>query len=169
MRHSRYNHFMTIAVRAAVPTDIGWLLGELAQFAKFTGIAHGQIKDNERTRGRLLDLISRHYFIVADEVLEHCTTPVGFIAAYEQEHPFFEGTRWLAEVFWWVTPEARHSRAGAMLFNEYLKYAHSRPDLDTQVSIALEELSPIKPASLEKRGFKLVERSFIKTIPRAVA
>ncbi len=158
-----------IAVRRAVPTDIPWLLGELAQFAKFTGIAHGEIRDTERTRTRLFELMNRHYFIVADEVHEHCATPVGFIAAYEQEHPFFENTRWLAEVFWWVTPDARRTTAGARLFNEYLNYAHSRPDLDTHVTIALEELSPIKPSSLEKRGFKCVERSFIKTIPRAVA
>jgi ribosomal protein S18 acetylase RimI-like enzyme len=154
---------MGMTVRRAVASDVDWILGELRQFAEFTGIAHALIEDEAHAKSLLTSMIANHYFMVAEDG----ETPAGFIAAYEIPHPFFPKKRLLSETFWWVKPAARGSRAGAMLLNAYIEHGKANADI---VTISLEEKSTIKQSTLERRGFRLTERSFIMEVtPQEVA
>ena len=145
---------MTIAVRRAVPTDIDWLVSELREFAEFFNSRHSLMGDEEYARTGLGEIINKHFCLVATKD----DTPVGLVAAYQLPHPFNPKIRLLSEMFWWVSPGARGSGAGAKLLDALIEYGKANVDW---ITVAIEEKSPIKPENLEKRGFRLTERSFL--------
>lgn len=65
----------------------------------------------------------------------------------------------LAEVFWYVLPEFRQTRAGVLLLNAVEKKAEEVAD---ELIFSLLPASPLKDCSLEKRGYKMVEKVFRK-------
>lgn len=154
---------MGMAVRRAVTGDVEWLLRELKDFAEFVNAPVSLIEDDNYARAQLRVLIEQHFFIVAEQRCEitGALVPVGFLSALEVPHPFNPKRKLASEQFWWVTPEARGSRAGAMLLAAYRERAHQIHLEGGIATIALEANSPIKQSSLEKRGFRLVERSFV--------
>ena len=64
----------------------------------------------------------------------------------------------LAEVFWYVLPEYRQSRVGAMLLKEFIAQEWKADE----ISMSLLASSKLKQESLIKKGFRLVEYNFIK-------
>lgn len=65
----------------------------------------------------------------------------------------------MAEIFWYVLPEYRMTRAGAMLLNAFNKKASEISDEST---LCLMGSSEINIKTLEKRGFHLGEYAFRK-------
>lgn len=159
---------MPMVVRQAVPSDIEWLLGELKQFAAFVDMGIDLAKNENYARTQLLNIVERHVCLVADDVGEGFSHPVGLLAAYDIAHPFDPSKRFLSEQFWWVTPQARGGRAGLMLLNAYTEKCAEVCAQDGIAAISLEAQSPINQKSLEKRGYVLTERTFVFK-PKAVA
>lgn len=148
---------MAIVVRRAAPSDVEWLLTELKEFAAFVDMGIDLAKNEEYSRTQLLNIVERHFCLVADDEGK----PVGLLAAYDIAHPFDPHKRFLSEQFWWVTPKARGGRAGLMLLNAYREKCAEVFAQDGIAAISLEAQSPINQKSLEKRGFRLTERTFI--------
>jgi hypothetical protein len=67
----------------------------------------------------------------------------------------------LAEIFWYVSPEHRQTRAGALLLLAFNKKAEEVAD---EATLSLLSSSEIKIESLEKRGFLLSEFAFRKEV-----
>lgn len=65
----------------------------------------------------------------------------------------------LAEVFWYVLPDYRNSRAGFLLFDAFNKRAEQCAD---EATLSLLGSSVVNVNSLEKRGFKMGEFAFRK-------
>jgi hypothetical protein len=65
----------------------------------------------------------------------------------------------LSELFWYVLPEYREGRVGAMLLNKFLEVGDEQAD---EISMSLLISSKLKKESLFKKGFVLQEYSFIK-------
>lgn len=65
----------------------------------------------------------------------------------------------LSELIWYVLPEYRNTRAGAMLLKAFISKGEEVAD---ETTFALLHHSPIKIQTLEKRGFHLREFSFLK-------
>lgn len=65
----------------------------------------------------------------------------------------------LAEVFWYVLPEYRQSRAGLLLLKAFSDKGEASAD---ETSLSLLGSSQLKVATLEKRGFMLSEFAFRK-------
>lgn len=65
----------------------------------------------------------------------------------------------LTEVFWYVLPEYRNTRAGLMLFNKYSERAEEVAD---EASFSLLTTSTVKKETLERKGFKFCEYAFRK-------
>jgi GNAT superfamily N-acetyltransferase len=146
---------MTMRVRQAEIADLPWLLEQLRMFSDFFGSRRPLFPSDEGDARRALrGLIETQPFFVADDGERlH-----GFIAAVLTPHPFNASIRTLHELFWWVAPEHRGSRAGALLFQALLELGRREADW---IVVSLEARSPINPATLEKRGFIPYERSWL--------
>lgn len=146
--------------RSAVPKDIPWILGELKKFAVFLGTTRSLFPDEAYATAKLQELIETQVFCIVESTIEnaHDGTRVGFIAGIAGPHYFNPEIRVLSELFWWVQPEWRGTRAGALLFAEFMNCGRSRADM---VVMTLEEQSPVHEETLLRHGFKRYERNYV--------
>lgn len=154
-----------IIIRRADPTDIPWLLDQLRAFDRFFGSKHSLFPGEGEARAVLTALITDHCFFIAQNDVR-----TGFIAGTIGPHPFNPKVTVLTELFWWVVPAHRGSTAGARLLHEFEEYGRRHADW---VIMTLEEqtiaLNLIDPVSLERRGFKPKERSYLLEISKVTA
>lgn len=85
--------------------------------------------------------------------------PVGAIGGILSPTLFNPDLTVLTEVFWYVLPEYRSSRAGLLLFNVYTERAEEVAD---EASFSLLTTSTIKKETLERKGFQFCEYAFRK-------
>lgn len=145
---------MSVKIRRATEEDIPWLINELRQFAQFFGTKLSLLDEETAPLG-LSRLILNHPFFVAEK---ESVGPVGFLSGLLSPHAFNPKITQLTEVFWWVSEEHRQSKAGLLLFQEYVAFGKANADW---INCTLEVGSPVKDAFLERQGFRLQERSFI--------
>lgn len=143
-------------VRNAETGDLDWVVGQLKQFSRFFGSKYSLFEDEEFARQGLAKMMSGQLLTVA---VTDAGDLAGFLGAAAGPHYLNPKIRVLAELFWWVHEDHRGSSAGARLLNEFVRWGRLHVEW-IQVSL-LEGLSPIKESSLLKRGFKLVERSYV--------
>lgn len=143
-------------VRRAEFTDAPWLLTQLRAFAQFFGSKHSLFpSDDDQIVDVLHAMVESKVFFVAEDSSGKLT---GFIAGMLAEHPYNAAITVLTELFWWVDPEHRGSSAGARLLQAFTEYGREHADW---IVMTLEAKSPIDPQSLERRGFKHFESSFL--------
>lgn len=147
---------MTILIRRARSDDIPWLIEQLRAFSAFFGTERPIFPtDQQRAEQFLEGLIFQHPFHVAHDWTHG---RIGFIAGALAPHPYNQTIRQLTEMFWWVTPEHRRSRAGSMLLEAFVEEGKQRAHW---IVMTLEHNSPVKDATLTKRGFKHMSRDFL--------
>lgn len=146
---------MSVEIRRAQTSDIDWILSELKEFSKFYGTRHSLFGDVEYSHDVLNVLIRDHLFLIADHV-DHGR--IGLIAGTVEPHPYNLKIMCLNECFWWVSEKHRGSKAGLLLLNEFVRIGKQHCDW---IWMTLETDSPVKDATLLRRGFKEQERSFL--------
>lgn len=148
-----------IRVRRAIVEDIPAILGDLEEFSEFYGTKLKLYPGHDLARAKVAMLIKQQIFYVATKG----STVIGFVCGLLAPHFLNDDIITLTELLWWVNPEHRGSRAGAMLFNAFMgagqRYAH-------WITMTLEVNSPVKPATLLKRGFRLQESYYIHEVQR---
>lgn len=87
--------------------------------------------------------------------------PVGALGALLVPNLFNPDLKTLAEIFWYVLPEYRHTRAGALLM---MAFEDKAEDIADEATLSLLPSSTIGMDTLEKRGFFLGEFAFRKQI-----
>ena len=87
--------------------------------------------------------------------------PVGFLVGSLIPHYFNPALIVLSQVLWWVNPEARMSRAPAALLDAYQALGRERAHW---IQFSRQEHTPIRDASLARRGFRLVERTYLEEV-----
>lgn len=143
-------------VRGAALSDLDFILGELKKFADFYESKSSLFGPDDNYNSAIISkLISEHLFLICEHDQDGS---VGFISGTMAPHFLNPNIKVLSEVFWWVRPEYRMSRAGLLLLNAYVDYGKENCDW---VTITIEDKSPINDKSLIKRGFKLKEKSFL--------
>lgn len=149
-----------IHTRAATVDDVPWILGELKKFATFLGTERSLFPNEDYAIAKLQELIETQVFCIAESTIEnaHDGTRVGFIGGLCSPNFFNPEIMVLTELFWWVTPEWRGTRAGALLFADFLNSGRTRANV---IVVSLEEQSPLHEETLTKRGFRRFERSYI--------
>lgn len=158
---------MTLVVRPAKITDIDWLLSQLKQFAAFNKTELSLFGGPPETQHQTLsNLIRNHVLLICEKQPEvqledpdPAWMPVGLICGALHRHMFNPEIRCLTEYFWWVDPDHRNSRAGQLLFKEFDLYGKELADW---VTFSLLENSPDFSGYLEKNGFRLIEKSYLK-------
>lgn len=142
-----------IAIRHAEPRDVPWLLEEARQFAAYYGMPW--LTEHPDAAERMHALVAAGPFFVA----ERDGSRVGFLAAHVGPHFFNPSVVVATELLWWVTPSQRGTSAGARLLMAFEAYAAATAHADL---VALPPHCPVDPASLERRGYQLMERSYIR-------
>lgn len=141
-------------VRTATPADVPWLLEQVVRFDRFYGAQRSLLPPTmDVAEAKLLQLIE-HVFLIAEDVDRG---RLGFIAGLVVPH-FFSDRETLSEILWWVDEPFRGSRAGLMLLNAFVAYGRER-SLD--VIMTLEDVSPVNPETLLRRGFRAKETNFL--------
>ena len=143
-------------ISPAQADDVTWLLAQLRDFDRFFGALHPLFPpDQQHAEVLLTTLIAEHPFLMA---WEDGDTRVGFIAGSLAPHPYNPNLMLLSEMFWWVAPEHRGSRAGLLLLDAFIRVGRQTANW---IVFTLEAKSPINPATLERRGFTLFERNYL--------
>jgi len=145
-----------ITLRRAVALDVPWLLTQCRAFAEFFGSRHSLMPDDITATEKLTQLMDEDVgcFYVAENGQR-----LGFIAGVLSPHYFNPDLLQLTELLWWVSPEHRGSSAGARLLDAFDAYGQVHAKW---IVFSLEHQSPVNPKSLERRGYLLHERSYLK-------
>ena len=141
-------------VRRADISDIPWLIGQLRAFAASHPIGPRIMGTDAHCEVLLAHLIDTQYVALADAD----GTPVGLIAGALAPHPFNPNLVIATELWWWVNPPDRGTRAGLMLLDAYDEWASANADIK---GMTLEAGSPVNPRALEKRGYALAEHQYV--------
>jgi hypothetical protein len=149
---------MSYTLRRAEARDIAWLMIQLREFSKFIETEYQLYGDDEYTKNGLQLLIDKHYLnIAANENGE----PIGFMAGYFNPHLFNPSIMYLCELFWWVVPEYRHTRAGALLMNAFIDFGKQKAQW---ISFSLNRFTEVNERALLKRGFELHEKTYLMEV-----
>lgn len=114
------------------------------------------------------DLVNlNHLYALATKGMEEGTAfiakrgyePIGALGALLVPNTFNPELTTLAEMFWYVLPEYRNSRAGALLFSAFDQCGKEIAD---ESVLSLMGSSAVNMKTLEKRGFMLGEFAFRK-------
>lgn len=88
--------------------------------------------------------------------------PVGLLMAVKEPNMWLPSARELKELVWYVVPEHRSSTVGGKLFLQYCKKGDellSRGDIQGYFTT---QMTTTRNIDLERRGFRLTERTFLK-------
>lgn len=148
-----------IWIRPANVADTPWLLSQLRAFSEFyaTKVPLFPADDDHATRV-IEDQIQRNPFFIA---VDATAGPVGFMSGAVIAHPYNPDLRLLQELFWWVAPDRRGGRAGALLLQHFEEYGRANADW---ILMTIEAKSPVNPATLERRGYRLHEQTYLMEV-----
>lgn len=148
-----------IAVRSATAEDIPWLLEQLQAFSDFYGTQRALYPGDAAAVQILAQLMGDgHPFFIADRG----GWRLGFIVGVRTPHWLNPAIVCVKELFWWVDPEHRGSRAGLLLLDHYRAYGVANA---TWVGMTLEHDSPVNPQTLMRRGFVPKETEYLLEVP----
>lgn len=154
-----------IHVRPAELGDLEWLLRQMKLFADFVGTQRPIFPPVDEARVLVRTFIEQHQCFVSEyfyaDAPERSGPRTGFTIAILHPHLFNPRIVVLTELFWWVTPEYRGTRSGALLLQELERVGREHADW---VVISLEAKSPVNPGTLERRGYKLWEQTFLREL-----
>jgi hypothetical protein len=140
-------------IRRAERSDVGWISGQLRDFASSLGTKYSYIPpDDESLHSIVQDMVDNHVVIVAWARGDR----VGLIGGIATPHPFNPAISCLVERFWWVPPTVRGSRAGYLLLRDFMKIGER---YHTTI-VSLEDDSNVSDRMMQKFGLKMYEKSY---------
>lgn len=148
-----------IWIRPADRDDIPWLLEQLRAFSTFYGTTIPLFPDDPASAASILEaqLSGVNPFFVAVVRGDRA----GFISGALITHPYNPKLRLLQELFWWVDPAFRGTSVGARLLAAFEAYGRAHADW---ILMTVEAKSPIDPRSLERRGYRLHESTYLMEV-----
>jgi hypothetical protein len=147
-------------IRYATENDSKWIMSELAKFAEFDKSMHGLFLAPQEYKDKLFKkMITEDLFLVAEVSGEM----VGFICGMYFNHHFNPNIRVLAEQFWWVSESYRGTRVGYDLLSSFENIGSPKADY---IQMSVLPNSGIKDSALERMGYELSEKSFLKKVAR---
>lgn len=112
------------------------------------------------------ELVNRpHLYSLADKIIQEKTAtickkngePVGILASLLVPNTYNPEIKTLAELFWYVIPEARKGRAGALLLEAHINMAKNIADEATLSTLGSSE---VNPKTLTRKGFIHEENAY---------
>lgn len=149
------NRVRVIEFRNVTKEDIPQIIPMLKAFSIQCGGKHSLYPEDEEYAVKLLEtLIDGHVFYCAT----NRSKVVGFIAGTLSNHLMNQKIRVLNEVFFYVDPSFRKSKAAKVLLDSFIDYGNKVADW---LIFGLIDKATLGERTLEKRGFRMKERSFL--------
>lgn len=135
----------------------------------FVEVAAVGMLEDELKRPELVN--RRHLYTLTQKVVEDGTAfiakcdgvCVGALAAMLVPNMYNPNLKTFAELFWYVLPEYRATRAGALLFSAFESKGSECAD---EAVMSILNTSHVNVSTLNKRGFQLGEYAFRKEYRR---
>lgn len=145
---------MTYTARVAEERDSKWI----EEVAAVNMLCEELLRPELVNPVRIKQLVAKGIAEKTCFIAEKDGEPVGVLGAFITENLFNPDIKVLSEIFWYVLPEYRQTRAGILLFKLFDVTAKQIAN-EATLSILIAS-SEINIDSLEKRGFKLNEFAF---------
>jgi hypothetical protein len=145
---------MTYTARVAVEGDKQWI----EEVAAVNMLCEELLRPELVNSSRIRELVAKGINEKTCFIAEYDGEPVGVLGAFLMDNLFNPDIKVLAEIFWYVLPPYRSTRAGILLFKLFDATAKEIAN-EATLSILIAS-SEINIDSLEKRGFKLNEFAF---------
>lgn len=148
---------MTMRVETLTEKDLEWFVEVAAVNMLIEEVKRPELVNIDNMYGLALKGIQDGTgFVVKSN--EEC---VGALGALLLPNLFNPNITTLAEIFWYVLPEYRNTRAGALLLAAFSNKAEEVAD---EATLSLLGSSEVNIRTLEKRGFLLGEFAFRKKV-----
>lgn len=144
-----------VTVRRATTSDLDWLMVQLRAFSEFFRSSRELFGDENHARITMQGLIENHVVFIAER---DDGIRMGFVGGILVPHFMNPTIRTLSELFWWVDPLHRHSRAALLLLEAFTEHGKLHADW---ITFSLEDHSPVSDRCLTRRGFKPKEQSYL--------
>lgn len=95
-------------------------------------------------------------------IAENLNEIVGILAVIREPNIWYPTKLTIKEFIWYVKPSARESMAAGRLFLTYTKWAEEQKQAGKVEAYFMSDMTTTRGINLEKRGFRLVERLYIK-------
>lgn len=141
-------------VRPACLTDVPWIEGQLRELHAVSG-QPADIYDEKHVLNTLPNLIEGHVFLVAEM---DGGAPCGFICGMILSHYLWPKIVTLVELVYWVERAHRFGRAAEALLDRYVEVGKKYVNW---VIFTVARFTPIKPESLQRRGFTLKDTNWV--------
>ena len=148
---------MAIEVRPGVLGDLEWLSDQYDAYSKFYTGRLPLFSDPSYRCSKVTEYIEKHLVLVAQRGICRLGFMIGLVAS----HPFNAEIRVLVSILWWVMPEHRRTRAGATLLWDFISWGRENCDA---IVMGIQHNTPVREASLLRRGFRLQERSYMMEV-----
>lgn len=148
-------------LRLAKLDDIPILLKFAKNFhsvSPYRGMRFSRDKGEEFLKSILVGAQSEGIILVA----LHESQPIGMLVGVARE-PVFTRSRVAMELGWWIEPAFRKSRASLLIYSAYEDWA-KRVGCSHVQGAYLPGVSPELDHFYQKRGYRQVESSFLKTL-----
>lgn len=147
-----------ISVRPATESDLPWLLIQLKAFSEFFKSNIELFAGEDDAREKMREVIRAHVVFVAER---YDGTRMGFTGGLLTPHFMNHKITTLTELFWWVDPVHRNSRAGLMLLEAFTDYGRAHANW---IMFSLQDNSPVSDRCLTRRGYRLKERAYLMEV-----
>lgn len=145
---------MTYKLRLAELHDIDWIVKEAGRRMVYEELKKPDLYDPHTLQELALRCIREQTALVVTKAGK-C---VGVIGGVLVPHYLNKNQMTLAEIMWYVLPQYRTGRAGMMLLKGFKEMAEQRA---TKATLSLLGSSQISDKTLERFGFKLMERAYL--------
>jgi hypothetical protein len=139
--------------------DISKAIVLLKEFIKETVYKDREEHLNEMHLGKMVHMIMHGHYAWLAEVDNE---PVGLLLAVKEPNMWAPSQKQMRELVWYVKPEHRSGATAGRLFLEYCKTAESLLEEGAINGFFTSTQSTTQDINLERRGFKLVEKTFLK-------
>jgi RimJ/RimL family protein N-acetyltransferase len=144
-----------VEIRWAKEEDIPWVETELLEFSEAIGTKYPLFPlDADFRRDTLVKLMNDHLFLIA----EKAGTPVGLISGVMIPHLLNPAVTVLHELFWWVNPKYRGTRAGLMLLEDFVEWGKQHCQW---VYFSVHRTTEVSKRAMIRQGFREEQTVFL--------
>ena len=139
-----------IEIKRATSEDLDFIISELIKFDEFYREKYSFLGGPAYIFMTISNLVREHVAFIASRDGES----LGFIVGHVHPHFYNPSLKVLDELWWWVRPCARHTKAASLLLDEFTLWGRRNVDV---IAMHVSPKTGVKISNLERYGFKLSE------------
>jgi hypothetical protein len=141
------------------PEDIQQAVALLKEFIKETVYKDHEQYFNEMHLGKMVHMVMHGHYAWLATIDDEA---IGILLAVKEPNMWAPSQKQMRELVWYVKPEHRQGVSAGRLFLEYCRVAEELLEQGGIQGYFTTRMSSTEDINLERRGFKLVEQTYLK-------